>query len=117
MRPPVGWCVPEMQPIEKDQDDARADKGSEDGAGAADDRHQDRFDRIGKAGRDRIHEAIEVDVENAGEAQPDRAERLKSVIPIGRFGEPGEVAQTVLYLMSDEASYVVGANVSISGGR
>ncbi|MBS4083097.1 MAG: SDR family oxidoreductase [Rhizobiales bacterium] len=54
---------------------------------------------------------------HASAGQPDRAERLKSVIPIGRFGEPGEVAQTVLYLMSDEASYVVGANVSISGGR
>lgn len=54
---------------------------------------------------------------HATAGQPDRAERLKSVIPIGRFGEPDEVAQTVLYLMSDEASYVVGANVTISGGR
>jgi NAD(P)-dependent dehydrogenase (short-subunit alcohol dehydrogenase family) len=54
---------------------------------------------------------------HASAGQPDRAERLKSVIPIGRFGEPDEVAHTVLYLMSDEASYVVGANVSISGGR
>ncbi len=54
---------------------------------------------------------------HASAGQPDRAERLKSVIPLGRFGEPEEVAQTVLYLMSDEASYVVGANVSISGGR
>jgi len=54
---------------------------------------------------------------HASAGQPDRAERLKSIIPIGRFGEPDEVAQTVLYLMSDEASYVVGANVAISGGR
>lgn len=54
---------------------------------------------------------------HASAGQPDRAERLKSVIPLGRFGEPDEVAQTVLYLMSEEASYVVGANVTISGGR
>ena len=54
---------------------------------------------------------------HAAAGQPDRAQRLKSVIPIGRFGEPDEVAQTVLYLMSDESSYVVGANLSISGGR
>jgi len=54
---------------------------------------------------------------HASAGQPDRAERLKTVIPLGRFGEPEEVAQTVLYLMSDEASYVVGANVTISGGR
>lgn len=54
---------------------------------------------------------------HATAGQPDRSERLKSIIPIGRFGEPDEVAQSVLYLMSDEASYVVGANLSISGGR
>ncbi|MBX3513420.1 MAG: SDR family oxidoreductase [Xanthobacteraceae bacterium] len=54
---------------------------------------------------------------HASAGQPDRAERLKSVIPIGRFGESDEVAQTVLFLMSEEASYVVGANVNISGGR
>lgn len=59
---------------------------------------------------------IDTDI-HATAGQPDRAERLKSVIPMGRFGQPDEVAQTVLYLMSDEASYVVGANVSISGGR
>jgi NAD(P)-dependent dehydrogenase (short-subunit alcohol dehydrogenase family) len=54
---------------------------------------------------------------HAAAGQPDRAERLKSVIPIGRFGTPREVAEVVLYLMSDQASYVVGANLSISGGR
>ncbi len=59
---------------------------------------------------------IDTDI-HASAGQPDRAERLKSVIPLGRFGRPEEVAQTVLYLMSDESSYVVGANVSISGGR
>ncbi|MBY0530945.1 MAG: SDR family oxidoreductase [Xanthobacteraceae bacterium] len=59
---------------------------------------------------------IDTDI-HAAAGQPDRAERLKSVIPIGRFGTPEEVAETVLYLMSDQASYVVGANLSISGGR
>jgi NAD(P)-dependent dehydrogenase (short-subunit alcohol dehydrogenase family) len=59
---------------------------------------------------------IDTDI-HAAAGQPDRAERLKSVIPIGRFGTPEEVAESVLYLMSDQASYVVGANLSISGGR
>lgn len=59
---------------------------------------------------------IDTDI-HAAAGQPDRAERLKSVIPIGRFGQPEEVAESVLYLMSDQASYVVGANLSISGGR
>jgi NAD(P)-dependent dehydrogenase (short-subunit alcohol dehydrogenase family) len=59
---------------------------------------------------------IDTDI-HAAAGQPDRAERLKSVVPIGRFGTPEEVAESVLYLMSDQASYVVGANLSISGGR
>lgn len=59
---------------------------------------------------------IDTDI-HAAAGQPDRAQRLKSVIPIGRFGKPEEVAETVLYLMSDQSSYVVGANLSISGGR
>ena len=59
---------------------------------------------------------IDTDI-HAAAGQPDRAERLKSVIPIGRFGQPEEVAESVLYLMSDQASYVVGANLNISGGR
>jgi glucose 1-dehydrogenase len=38
-------------------------------------------------------------------------------VPIGRAGSPDEVADGVLYLLSDKASYVTGANLRISGGR
>ncbi|MBJ6125506.1 glucose 1-dehydrogenase [Microvirga splendida] len=46
-----------------------------------------------------------------------RLERLRSYIPLNRIGEPGEVAEAVLFLMSDAASYITGANMPVSGGR
>ena len=42
-------------------------------------------------------------------------EKLKQ-IPLGRFGQPEEVAQLVLFLCSDEAAYITGATVIIDGG-
>ncbi len=59
---------------------------------------------------------IDTDIHAAG-GQPDRIERLRSMIPMGREGSAREVAETILYLLSEQASYVVGTNVRISGGR
>ena len=44
-------------------------------------------------------------------------ERGKTTHPIGRVGNAEEVATLILYLCSDEAGWVTGANVSIDGGR
>lgn len=43
-------------------------------------------------------------------------ERLAATQPIGRMGKPEEVAALVLYLVSDEASFVTGSNFPIDGG-
>ncbi|GAA1270950.1 SDR family oxidoreductase [Pseudonocardia aurantiaca] len=48
---------------------------------------------------------------------PERLTRLASAIPLGRPGEPEEVAEAVLWLLSDKASYVTGAFIDIAGGR
>ena len=48
---------------------------------------------------------------------PDRAERLGKTVPIGREGTADEVAEGVVWLLSDEASYVAGAVLDITGGR
>lgn len=42
-------------------------------------------------------------------------ERISSTIPLGRVGDPEEVANVVLFLASDLASYVTGAMVSVDG--
>ena len=48
---------------------------------------------------------------------PDRARDLASSIPLQRPGAAGEVADAILYLLSDKATYVTGAILKVSGGR
>ena len=37
-------------------------------------------------------------------------------IPLGRFGEPEEAASAILYLASDEASFITGVVLDVNGG-
>ena len=48
---------------------------------------------------------------------PDRARDMALLIPMQRPGTADEVAQSILYLLSDAASYVTGAALNVSGGR
>ena len=54
---------------------------------------------------------------HASGGQPDRVERLESMIPVKRAGEPDEVAAAIAWLCSDNASYITGALLDVSGGR
>lgn len=54
---------------------------------------------------------------HAAAGAPDRVARLVGGVPLGRPGTAEEVAETVLWLASDQASYVSGALVDIGGGR
>jgi len=38
-------------------------------------------------------------------------------IPVGRLGRPDEIAGAVAYLVSDEAGFITGSNLSINGGQ
>ncbi|RLB27845.1 MAG: 3-oxoacyl-ACP reductase FabG [Deltaproteobacteria bacterium] len=50
-------------------------------------------------------------------AVPEQAlERLRSGIPLGRFGDPKEVAHLAVFLASDEASYITGQTINCDGG-
>lgn len=54
---------------------------------------------------------------HASGGEPDRVERVKSQVPMGRGGQPEEVAQAILWLLSPEASYTTGALVDVAGGK
>ena len=49
-------------------------------------------------------------------AEPERYEQSLSRIPLGRIGSPEDVAYAVLYMASDESSYVTGSELVIDGG-
>lgn len=59
---------------------------------------------------------IHTDIHASG-GEPDRVERLRNAIPMQRGGDPEEVARAILWLLSDEASYVTGTVLDVSGGR
>ncbi|CTQ50396.1 SDR family oxidoreductase [Jannaschia donghaensis] len=49
--------------------------------------------------------------------QPDRVDRLAPQVPMGRAGTAEEVARAILWLLSDQASYVTDSILDVSGGR
>ena len=59
---------------------------------------------------------IYTDIHATG-GEPGRVDRLKDIVPMKRGGQPEEVAKTILWLLSDEASYITGMLVDITGGR
>lgn len=43
-------------------------------------------------------------------------DRIREQIPVGRFGEPAEIARAVLFLVADSAGYITGSDLSVNGG-
>ncbi len=59
---------------------------------------------------------IYTDIHESG-GDPGRVDRIKSAVPMQRGGTADEVAKAILWLLSDDASYVSGAVLDVSGGR
>jgi NAD(P)-dependent dehydrogenase (short-subunit alcohol dehydrogenase family) len=53
----------------------------------------------------------------AGRMDPESYRRTLATTPLGRYGEPEDVAYGVLFLASDEASFMTGSELVIDGGR
>ncbi|MGI9206170.1 MAG: SDR family oxidoreductase [Woeseiaceae bacterium] len=58
---------------------------------------------------------IYTDLHAAG-GEPDRVDRLATGIPLQRGGQPEEVAKAILWLLSDQSRYAVGASLDVTGG-
>lgn len=54
---------------------------------------------------------------HAANGEPGRLQRLMPTIPMGRAGQPREVAEAVLWLLSPAASYVTGTILEVGGGK
>jgi NAD(P)-dependent dehydrogenase (short-subunit alcohol dehydrogenase family) len=59
---------------------------------------------------------IETDI-HASYGEPDRAERLRTAIPMQRAGSAEEVADAVIWLASEQSSYVTSSIIDVAGGR
>lgn len=59
---------------------------------------------------------IYTDIHASG-GEPQRVERVKAAVPMKRGGQPEEVAEAILWLLSDAASYVTGTFLEVGGGR
>jgi NAD(P)-dependent dehydrogenase (short-subunit alcohol dehydrogenase family) len=59
---------------------------------------------------------IDTEIHASG-GEPDRAQRLAPMVPIKRVGTADEVANAIVWLISNKASYVAGALLDVSGGR
>jgi NAD(P)-dependent dehydrogenase (short-subunit alcohol dehydrogenase family) len=59
---------------------------------------------------------IHTDIHASG-GEPNRVDRLKPFIPLQRGGTPEEVANVILWLLSEEASYVTGSFIDVAGGK
>jgi NAD(P)-dependent dehydrogenase (short-subunit alcohol dehydrogenase family) len=58
-----------------------------------------------------------IDTELHAGSPPERLDALKNSLPMGRMGSSKEVAETIVWLLSDKASYISGSILTVAGAR
>ena len=66
---------------------------------------------------ERLYYVIRSRADKAGVSEEEMANSLKQTVPMGRFGDPSEIAEVAAFLASPAASYVSGTNVMVDGGK
>lgn len=69
----------------------------------------------GLTNTERVSEGLKADARQGGISEEEALKRAIQRIPLGRMGEPEEMANMVLFLASPRASYVTGVNISMDG--
>jgi NAD(P)-dependent dehydrogenase (short-subunit alcohol dehydrogenase family) len=64
---------------------------------------------------ERLHEGMQAEARQQGISVEEALTRAKSTRPLGRIAEPSEIADAVVYLASNRASYITGAVVAMDG--
>jgi NAD(P)-dependent dehydrogenase (short-subunit alcohol dehydrogenase family) len=69
----------------------------------------------GATNTERVAGGLEADAKASGISVDEAYKHSQAIMPLGRIAEPKEIANVVVFLASDKASYVTGANVSLDG--